>query len=106
MSFGIAISRMHERHEYPVLSATKRVWVHVPSRAGRANAPHTVTSRWRESQLVDTKSRLDRKAWPRMPTEARSAGCSAVAARRISVTALRLDLTDEPFMARLASVFK
>jgi 5'-nucleotidase len=31
---------------------------------------------------------------------------SAVAAKRISVTALRLDLTDEPFMTRLASVFK
>jgi len=31
---------------------------------------------------------------------------SAVAAKRISVTALRLDLTDEPFMTRLASVFR
>jgi 5'-nucleotidase len=31
---------------------------------------------------------------------------SAVAAKRISVTALRLDLTDEPFMTRLSSVFK
>src|SRR5690349_13155669 len=31
---------------------------------------------------------------------------SAVADKRISVTALRLDLTDEPFMTRLASVFK
>ena len=30
---------------------------------------------------------------------------SAVADKRISVTALRLDLTDEPFMTRLASVF-
>ena len=30
---------------------------------------------------------------------------SAVANKRISVTALRLDLTDEPFMTRLASVF-
>jgi hypothetical protein len=26
--------------------------------------------------------------------------------KRISVTALRLDLTDEPFMTRLATVFK
>jgi 5'-nucleotidase len=31
---------------------------------------------------------------------------SAVAAKRISVTALRLDLTDEPFMARLGALFK
>jgi 5'-nucleotidase len=31
---------------------------------------------------------------------------SAMADKRISVTALRLDLTDEPFMARLGSVFK
>jgi len=31
---------------------------------------------------------------------------SAVANKRISVTALRLDLTDEPFMTRLASVFE
>ena len=31
---------------------------------------------------------------------------SALADKRISVTPLRLDLTDEPFAARLASVFK
>ena len=31
---------------------------------------------------------------------------SAVANKRISVTALRLDLTDEPFMTQLAAVFK
>jgi 5'-nucleotidase len=31
---------------------------------------------------------------------------SAVANKRISVTALRLDLTDEPFMTRLAALFK
>jgi 5'-nucleotidase len=31
---------------------------------------------------------------------------SAMANKRISVTALRLDLTDEPFMTRLAAVFK
>jgi hypothetical protein len=30
---------------------------------------------------------------------------SAVANKRISVTALRLDLTDEPFMTRLAAIF-
>ena len=54
----------------------------LPSRAGRPIAPHTVTSRPRESEYCDTKSRLDRSAWPRMPTEARSAGCSGVAASR------------------------
>ena len=31
---------------------------------------------------------------------------SALAAKRISVTALRLDLTDEPFMTRLGALFK
>ena len=31
---------------------------------------------------------------------------SAMVNKRISVTALRLDLTDEPFMARLGAVFK
>jgi 5'-nucleotidase len=31
---------------------------------------------------------------------------SAMANKRISVTALRLDLTDEPFMTRLAATFK
>ena len=31
---------------------------------------------------------------------------SAMLSKRISVTALRLDLTDEPFSARLTSIFK
>jgi 5'-nucleotidase len=40
------------------------------------------------------------------PKPADGTDLSALADKRISVTALRLDLTDEPFMARLGSVFK
>jgi 5'-nucleotidase len=40
------------------------------------------------------------------PKPADGTDLSAMANKRISVTALRLDLTDEPFMAKLASIFK
>jgi 5'-nucleotidase len=40
------------------------------------------------------------------PPAADGTDLAAVANKRISVTALRLDLTDEPFMTKLASVFK
>ncbi|HYS49031.1 MAG TPA: 5'/3'-nucleotidase SurE [Xanthobacteraceae bacterium] len=39
------------------------------------------------------------------PTPADGTDLSALADRRIAVTALRLDLTDEPFMTRLAQLF-
>jgi len=39
------------------------------------------------------------------PTPAIGTDLSALADRRIAVTALRLDLTDEPFMTRLAEMF-
>jgi 5'-nucleotidase len=39
------------------------------------------------------------------PTPANGTDLSAIAAHRIAVTALKLDLTDEPFMTRLAQLF-
>jgi 5'-nucleotidase len=39
------------------------------------------------------------------PTPANGTDLSAVAARQIAVTPLQLDLTDEPFMTKLAEVF-
>jgi 5'-nucleotidase len=40
------------------------------------------------------------------PTPRDGTDLSAMLSKRISVTALRLDLTDEPFMARLGSIFR
>ena len=42
----------------------------------------------------------------RVPKPRDGTDLSAVADKRISVTALRLDLTDEPFMTRLSAAFK
>src|SRR5437016_743059 len=68
----------------------------------------------RDQDLLRVESRHDGRGNPyywlaferrERPTPASGTDLSALADRRIAVTALRLDLTDEPFMTRLARMF-
>jgi 5'-nucleotidase len=68
----------------------------------------------RDQQLLNIEARHDGRGHPyywltfarkERPKPRDGTDLSAVANKRISVTALRLDLTDEPFMTQLAQVF-
>ena len=68
----------------------------------------------RDQQLLKIEPRMDGRGHPYfwiafargvVPTGRNGTDLSALADNRIAVTPLRLDLTDEPFMTKLASVF-
>ena len=68
----------------------------------------------RDQQLLRIEARYDGRGYPYFwiafargvtPTGRDGTDLSALADQRISVTPLRLDLTDEPFMTKLAEMF-